>query len=106
MSAKVEPKRRGGLRAAALVVMACQVLDLWSTHALLKLGGTELNPVATYMLGTGWLGWAKVLLAVVIVVLVFAERKPPPYLVAGVWAIVGYYCAVVVNTLLTLNMVA
>ena len=97
---------RGALRVAAVVVIACQVLDLWSTHALLKIGGTELNPVASYMLASGWLGWTKILIALAIVVLVFAEKKPPVSLVAGVWAVVGYYCAVVLNNVLTLNVVA
>ena len=41
------------LRAPVAFLVVAQVLDVWTTHAVLGLGGVEANPISAFLLATG-----------------------------------------------------
>lgn len=89
---------RAGVRLSCLVAATLLALlnaaDVATTHALDRLGGTEVNPVANWLLQRGALGDAKALLVGLIAVLVVLSSRPQR-VVRPLWVAVAVYGAVV-----------
>lgn len=97
-AAPAQPGARLSCLFAALLLAVLNAADVASTHALDRLGGTEVNPVANWLLQRGALGDAKALLVGLIALLVVLSSRPQR-VVRPLWVAVTVYAAVVAGNL-------
>ena len=91
---------RRALLVAAAFLLAFQVADVLSTHAVLHRGGVELNPLAKVLLVAGWLLIAKMAIGLGLFGRFARLDHPSVPLVCTTWAVVGMYFAVALGNFL------
>ena len=77
-----------------LSLIICNLADVATTHRILAMGGSEMNPVAGWLIANNGLIVAK--LAVVTVVGLAAMLAPPRrWIITAMWMAATFYAAII-----------
>lgn len=82
-------------RLGTVLLAIIGLADLLSTLALIRLGGSEGNPLFAYLLELGVAQFALAKLALLagpLMLLEYARTKSPSSAEAGTWVAFGFYC--------------
>jgi hypothetical protein len=86
-----------------LLLAICNLADVATTHRLLSMGATEMNPVAGWLIQNGALLFAK--MAIVLVIGVAVLKAPPRrWILPALWTVAGLYAGIISFHLVELGL--
>ncbi len=106
-STTMSPFKKATL-VSAIMILVLQVLDLLTTFAVLSKGGTELNPLADFLINTEFLGipiiWLpKITIPLTLIVsAVYLRMEPTLTRVAVSFWVAGFYTMVILSNSIVL----